>query len=82
MEKNKQEALQLAKINYLQNTDAIGAQPFFWSNFYLYGDETALTISPSFLVKFWWMPVFLLLLCYLAMVIIRKVYSKKQYDHL
>ncbi len=80
--KNKQEALQLAKINYLQNTDAIGAQPFFWSNFYLYGDETALTISPSFLVKFWWMPVFLLLLCYLAMVIIRKVYSKKQYDHL
>lgn len=80
--KNKQEALQLAKINYLQHTDAIGAQPFFWSNFYLYGDETALTISPSFLVKFWWMPVFLLLLCYLAMVIIRKVYSKKQYDHL
>lgn len=80
--KNKLEALQLAKINYLQHTDAIGAQPFFWSNFYLYGDETALTISPSFLVKFWWMPVLLLLLCYLAMAIIRKVYSKKQYDHL
>ena len=80
--KNKLEALQLAKIDYLEHTDAIGAQPFFWSNFYLYGDETALNISPSFLVKFWWMPVLLLLLCYLAMALIRKTYRKKQYDHL
>lgn len=80
--KSKQEALQLAKINYLQTADAIGAQPFFWSNFYLYGDDSPVKISPHFLVKLWWMPVILLLLCYLAIVIYNKLYRKKQYDHL
>ncbi len=80
--KPKQEALQLAKISYLESTDAIGAQPFFWSNFCLYGDKSPIKISPHFLVKLWWMPVLLLLLCYLAIVIIQKVYGKKRYEHL
>lgn len=29
-------ALRTAKLNYLKNTDAIGAEPYFWANFVIY----------------------------------------------
>lgn len=35
----KAEALRLAKLDYLKNADAISIQPFFWSNFMLFGTQ-------------------------------------------
>ncbi|HPN18291.1 MAG TPA: hypothetical protein PK546_02060, partial [Chitinophagales bacterium] len=76
------EALRLAKISYIENADAIGKEPFFWANLNLYGDKSAIVIHPYFFVKFWWIPVLVLLLCYLAIVTYNKLYRKKKYDHL
>ncbi|MBP6660057.1 MAG: CHAT domain-containing protein, partial [Chitinophagales bacterium] len=59
--KSKSEAIQKAKIKYLATTDAIGAQPFFWANFALNGDASSINIAPSFLEKFWWLPILFLL---------------------
>lgn len=70
--KTKEEALRLAKIDYLKSTDAIGAQPFFWANFNLFADETDIKISHHFFNKFWFVPLLLLLLCYLAFLKIGK----------
>jgi CHAT domain-containing protein/lipopolysaccharide biosynthesis regulator YciM len=79
---SKQEALRLAKMSYLEKADAIGKEPFFWANLNLYGDKSAIVIHPYFFVKFWWIPVLVLLLCYLAIVTYNKLYRKKKYDHL
>ncbi len=79
---SKAEALRAAKLYYLKNADAIGIQPFFWSNFYLYGDDTDVTLKTPFLVKFWWMPIIFLIMCYIGISFIRKHYVKKQYDHI
>ncbi len=80
--KSKQSALQLAKINYLNNADAIGAEPFYWANYSLFGDATPINIAPDFLSKFWWIPVLILLLCYLAIISYNKLYGNKRHDYL
>ena len=80
--KTKERSLQLAKLNYMKSTDAIGAAPYFWSNFYLYGDETDISVAPDILVKFWWMPIILLLLCYLAFILFRNLFRVKINEHL
>ncbi len=74
--KSKEEALQLAKINYLNMTDAVGAQPFFWANFSLFVDETPIHIAPNFLSRFWWMPVVFLFLFFISILTYQKVYLK------
>ncbi len=79
---SKAEALRSAKLNYLKSADAIGIQPFYWSNFYLYGDDTDIALKTPFLVKFWWMPIFFLIMCYIGISFVRKHYVKKQYDHI
>lgn len=80
--KSKQSALQLAKMNYLDNADAIGTEPFYWANYCLFGDATPINIAPDFLSKFWWIPVLILLLCYLAIISYNKLYGNKQHDYL
>jgi hypothetical protein len=37
--KNKAEALRLAKIQYLKESDKVKSQPFFWAAFILIGDD-------------------------------------------
>lgn len=73
---SKENALQLAKLSYLNHSDAIGAQPYYWANFYLSGDNSDIEISDCFLAKFWWLPVLLLLLCYLAFLKTSKTIRK------
>ncbi len=73
---NGLKALQQAKINYLEQADAIGAQPFFWANYTLYGDETAISVSPKFLSIFWWLPVVLLLSGFILFLFYRKLFTK------
>jgi CHAT domain-containing protein/Tfp pilus assembly protein PilF len=42
---NKAEALKLAKIRYLKESDKVKALPFFWAGFVLIGDDTPLKKS-------------------------------------
>jgi len=46
--KPKEDALRHAKIDYIENTDAIGAQPFFWANYSLITDDSEINISNGF----------------------------------
>ncbi|XOV69095.1 MAG: CHAT domain-containing protein [Fluviicola sp.] len=41
----KSESLTMAKRNYLKNADALKSQPFFWSNYVLYGDDSKIHIT-------------------------------------
>lgn len=74
--KTKQEALQLSKINYLKNTDAIGEQPFYWANYSLYGDDSPIDITPGFLSRFWWIPILILFVCYIALITYKRIYRE------
>lgn len=74
--KNKTEALQLAKIHYLKNADAIAAQPFFWSHLILYGNHDEIKLKPKFLALFWWMPVLLLVCLFIGISAIYKWKNK------
>jgi CHAT domain-containing protein len=77
---SKQEALRLAKIHFLHNADAIGAQPYFWANYSLYGDETELKIRREFLARAWWAPVLILSLCYIALLSYKRYIAKPTYE--
>lgn len=79
--KSEAEALQYAKLAYLNSTDKIGAQPFYWSNFYIYGDDSTVDITPYFLVTFWWIPILVFLFGYWAISYIRRNYMTKQYKN-
>lgn len=45
-ETNKAQALQTAKLNYLDNADQLHAHPYFWSQFVLVGDPAPLKSVP------------------------------------
>jgi len=49
--KPKEDALRHAKIDYIENTDAIGAQPFFWANYSLITDDSEINISGGLFQK-------------------------------
>ena len=53
--KNKAEALTLAKIRYLDESDKVKSLPFFWAGFILVGDDAPLKKSRNTL----WIAVFL-----------------------
>lgn len=75
--KSKQEALQLAKIAYLKNTDAIGIQPYFWANFQLFGNDSEITVAPIFLARSWCLPILFLLFVFISLLVLRKLYKRK-----
>lgn len=64
--KSKEEALCLAKIKYIESSDAIGAQPYFWANYCLYTDETDIKIKSYFLTKFGLFTICFLFVSYIA----------------
>jgi CHAT domain-containing protein len=42
---SKSEALRLAKLHYIEQADAVGAQPYFWGGLILYGDQTPIVFT-------------------------------------
>lgn len=66
------EALRLAKVTYLKNTDAMGAQPYFWSNYTLYGDQTNVLLSSKNNILFRVAIIIGLVFCFSAFKIYRK----------
>lgn len=51
--KSKDEALRQAKLNYLQHSDEISADPFLWSSFILIGDARPLSTFEDVSPKIW-----------------------------
>ena len=78
---SKANAIQNAKLNYLKNTDNIGAQPFFWSNFNLYGDESEIALETPFLANFWWLPLLLSAMLYFGLTRFRRYYKSRRYGY-
>lgn len=72
-EVNKAQALQAAKLNYLDNADQLHAHPYFWSQFVLVGDPAPIKSIPTW--QLWITLVGLVLLGGLALV--RKTAQKK-----
>jgi CHAT domain-containing protein len=70
--KSKEEALRLSKINYLEQADAIGIQPFFWANYCLFADETDIKIKSHFITSYWW------LICVATALFISIYYVRQQ----
>lgn len=59
--KNKAEALQQAKLTYLQDTEDENLQhPFYWAGFVLSGDESPVALAASSSSKFTWIQYVLL----------------------
>ena len=65
-------ALQEAKINYLKNTDAIGAQPYYWAQLSLIGNANAIKMSPVFFSNYWWILAIVSLLVFYLLISYRK----------
>ena len=51
--KAKDEALHLAKLDYLDNHRTINAHPFYWASFIAMGDMTPIDLGPS-ISPLWW----------------------------
>lgn len=46
--KSKSEALRIAKLEFLANTDNLTSNPFYWGSFYILGDDTPVEFDNSF----------------------------------
>ncbi|MEL6558484.1 MAG: CHAT domain-containing tetratricopeptide repeat protein [Bacteroidota bacterium] len=46
--KSKSEALRIAKLEFLANTDNLTSNPFYWGSFYILGDDTPVEFGNSF----------------------------------
>ncbi len=67
---NKGEALQQAKLQYLQTANFNEANPFYWGGFYLLGDSTPMHFDTN--TPWYWVVGFLSLILIVGLVFIRK----------
>lgn len=59
--KSKSEALRTAKLAYLENASMFRSNPFYWSSFFVLGDDSPVEFNTS-KVKYYWMTGLMLLL--------------------
>jgi CHAT domain-containing protein len=45
----KDKALQLSKLEYMENADIIGKHPYFWSNYVVIGDTSLVSFRNAYL---------------------------------
>lgn len=65
-----EEALQKAKLDYIAQTDAVGARPFYWANFQLLADADETRLQSGIpLIKYLTALFLCLIICYLAYVL-------------
>ncbi len=72
-ESNKAQALQTAKLNYLNNADQLHAHPYFWSQFVLIGDPAPLKSIPAWQL---WLSIAALVILGILMLIRRTARRK------
>ena len=70
--KNKDEALRLAKLQYLEEAPPSAQHPFHWNNYVLIGDT-----SPIDSTK-WYQSLWLYLMLILAVMILLGMYQRKR----
>lgn len=71
--KNKDEALRLAKLEYLASAPPNAQHPFHWNNFVVYGDISPL-VSATKWYESWW---FYIIICLILSVFMLLTYRKK-----
>ncbi len=65
-----EEALQKSKLDYIAQTDAVGARPFYWANFQLLADADETRLQSGLpLIKYLTALFLCLIICYLAYVL-------------
>lgn len=70
---DKDEALQKAKINFIEGAKGVKAHPYFWAGFIFHGDRTPLVLSSN--SSTWWF--WCVLICLLAGILLM-VYLKRK----
>ncbi|AXT52206.1 CHAT domain-containing protein [Aquimarina sp. BL5] len=69
--KNKAEALQQAKLQFLTTTNEETYHPYYWGGFYLLGDTTAIQFQDNNYI-YWWVGIGILALILLSLFWYRK----------
>ncbi|WP_298319739.1 CHAT domain-containing protein [uncultured Aquimarina sp.] len=69
--KNKAEALQQAKLQFLATTNEETYHPYYWGGFYLLGDTTAIQFQDNNYI-YWWVGIGILTLILLSLFWYRK----------
>ncbi len=72
---NKAEALQKAKLTFLNTTEAFYTSPFYWGSFYLLGDTKAITLETNYTTYYWVLASILSLLLLFLLYMRRKIIS-------
>lgn len=70
--KGKADALQIAKLDYLNRAKGLGAHPAFWSPFILLGNEDPISLGASFVYWPWFLGLAILLLLGGSILLFRK----------
>ena len=76
--KQKDEALRLAKLDYLETAPATAQHPFHWNNFVVLGDVSSLEV-PFVWYKVWWVYLLAVLVLVLPLVLYRQKRTRSPY---
>ncbi|MEL7148007.1 MAG: CHAT domain-containing protein, partial [Bacteroidota bacterium] len=76
----KDEALRLAKLDYLESAPATAQHPFHWNNFVVFGDVSSLKV-PFVWYKAWWVWVVFTLFLSAALVYGKRLYAARRLVH-
>jgi len=68
---NKDQALRLAKIEYLESAPANSQHPFHWNNFVVYGDVSPIR-KPGSVLDYWWAVMLILTIAAIAIGIYKR----------
>lgn len=61
--KNKAEALRLAKLEFLESSDNIFSNPFYWANFFILGNTEVIRFDNGITYPQWlWLAIFIIIL--------------------
>ena len=70
--KRKSEALRDAKITFLTEADEVSSDPFYWSSFYILGNDSPVDLKENRLNKLWLLAITVLILLTIVMYRFRK----------
>lgn len=69
--KRKSEALRIAKLTFLEEADEITSDPFYWSSYYILGDDSPIAFSDEKRKVGWVLLIVLVLLVITSTVILK-----------
>ena len=69
--KRKSEALQQAKLEFLENAKGMPSHPYFWSSFYILGDDAPIIFENE--IDYWKWILVALVCIFAAFLFFRKI---------